>query len=123
MGAALTEFAVRLMQKLGDPQHVAMVRMVIGAAEQFPELARSFYEAGPAYGHRRLSAYLEAQTRHGRLAIPDPNTAAWQFLGMCVHPTLIGVVLAAQKPPDADLVRGRAESAVATFLARYAPAD
>ena len=98
-----------------------MVRMVIGAAEKFPELARIFYEAGPGHGARRLSAYLAAQTERGRLAVPDPDLAAWQFLGMCNHPPLLGVILAARAAPDDARVDQLVDSAVATFLAAYAP--
>jgi AcrR family transcriptional regulator len=121
VATALKSFAVRLLRKIAAPQHVAMLRMVIGAAEQFPALARIFFEAGPAHGARRLSAYLEAQTRHGRLAVPDPEIAAWQFLGLCSHPTSIGVILAAQETPTEARMATLADAAVATFLAAYAP--
>ncbi len=116
----LTAHAVSLMEKLAEPDHVAMVRMVIGAAEKFPALAQIFYEAGPAFGHRRLTEYLEAQQARGRLVVPDPEIAAWQLLGMCCHPVTVHVVLADQPPPEPARIRAYAESAVATFLAAYA---
>jgi AcrR family transcriptional regulator len=118
--AALTAFASRLIEKVCAPQHVAMLRMVIGASEKFPELARIFYEAGPAHGARRLADYLAAQTRAGRLDISDPETAAWQFLGMCNHPTTIAV-LSGQEMPSPDRIERLAGAAVATFLAAYRP--
>ncbi len=121
VGSVLTEFSVGLMQKLAAPQHVAMVRMVIGIADKFPTLARAFYEAGPDHGRRLLTVYLESQRARGRLAMDDPETAAWQFLGMCCHPVTVHVLLSGQKPPDAPRIRRYAESAVATFLAGYAP--
>jgi AcrR family transcriptional regulator len=118
---ALGEFARRLLRKVAVPSHVALVRTVIGAAETFPDLARTFFEAGPAHGARCLSGYLAAQTARGRLAVSDPELAAWQFLGMCNHPTLIAVILAAQDAPDDDRIHRIAESAVSTFLAAYTP--
>jgi AcrR family transcriptional regulator len=118
--AALKGFAIRLIQKMAAPKHIALVRMVIGAAEQFPALARVFFEAGPAHGARRLAAYFAAQTQAGRLAVPDPEIAAWHFLGMCNHPTLIAVILAQEPPSEARMAR-LADAAVATFLAAYAP--
>ena len=116
----LTAHAVSLMEKLAEPDHVAMVRMVIGAAEKFPALAQIFYEAGPALGRRRLTAYLEAQHARGRLVVRDPEIAAWQLLGMCCHPITVHVVLADQLLPDPARIRTYAEAAVATFLAAYA---
>jgi len=123
VGAVLTEFAVRLIEKMSAQQHVAMVRMVIGAAEKFPALARAFYDAGPSFGHRRLTEYLKAQEDRGRLLLRDPELAAWQFLGMCCHPVTVHVVLAGQAPPSAERVRLYAVSAVATFLASFGAPD
>jgi len=119
----LTALAVRLMKKISAPQHVAIVRMVIGAAEKFPDLARTFYRAGPEQGARRLTEYLVAETARGRLDVSDPETAAWQFLGMCNHPTLIAVILAAQERPDEARMQRFADAAVTTFLAAYGPRE
>jgi AcrR family transcriptional regulator len=117
----LTELGVRLVGKMVAPQHVAMVRMVIGAAEQFPELGRVFYDAGPGYGMKRLAAYLAHQDGHGRLVVADPETAAWQLNGMLNHPVSTRVLLAGAPAPDDAAVRRYAEDAVATFMAAYGP--
>jgi hypothetical protein len=95
--------------------------MVIGATDRFPELGRVLFEAGPAHGARCLAGYIAAQTERGRLEVPDPELAAWQFLGMCNQPVLIGVILAAQDAPDDARIEQIAQSAVTTFLAAYAP--
>jgi AcrR family transcriptional regulator len=118
---ALTGFAVRLIEKLTVPEHVAMVRMVIGIADKFPALARAFYEAGPNYGRRQLTTYIEAQRDRGRLVVDDPETAAWQFMGMCCHPVTVHVLLSGQPPADAARVRRYAEASVETFLAAHLP--
>jgi AcrR family transcriptional regulator len=117
----LTGLGVRLIGKMVAPQHVAMVRMVIGAADQFPELGRVFYDAGPGYGMKRLAAYLAHQHAQGRLVVPDPETAAWQLNGMLNHPVSTRVLLAGGPVPDEARIRRYAEDAVATFMAAYAP--
>ena len=89
-GRVLTTFASGLIAKVTEPEHMALLRMVIAAADKFPSVARTFYEAGPAHGARCLTGYLEEQNRRGRLAIPDPATSAWQFLGMCTHALAVG---------------------------------
>ncbi len=109
-----------LIEKLAAPEHVAMVRMVIGAAEKFPAIAEAFYEAGPAFGRRRMSAYIEAQQARGRLRAADSELAAWQLAGMCCHPVTVHVVLAGQPAPSPERIAAYAESAVATFMAAYA---
>jgi AcrR family transcriptional regulator len=119
--AALEEFARLLLRRVIQPDHIALVRMVIGASDRFPSLARAFYEAGPALGAARLGAWLEAETARGRLAVPDPQVAAWQFFGMCVQPVLIGIILAGREPPDEAGIAAWVAASVATFLAAYAP--
>ena len=121
VATALTTFAIGLIEKLAAPEHVAVVRMVIGIADKFPALARTFYEAGPNHGRRCLSAYFAAQRERGRLVLDDPDTAAWQFMGMCCHPVTVHVLLAGHPVPAPARVRSYAEAAVATFLAGYGP--
>ena len=117
----LTRFAAGLIEKLSRPDHISLVRMVVGASEKFPRIARGFFEAGPAYSARGVADYLAEQTRLGALDVADPQAAAWQFLGMCQHPTMVGVMLGAMEPPDAARVAQLSESVVATFLAAYGP--
>jgi AcrR family transcriptional regulator len=118
---ALEDFARRMLRRVVRPEHVALVRVVIGASDKFPALARAFYEAGPAYGAGRLAAWLEAETARGRLAVADPQTAAWQFLGMCMQPVLIGIILAGNEPPDEARLAAWVETSVGAFLAAQGP--
>src|ERR1700739_1895045 len=50
----LTDFGVRLMQRICEPGTLALARVGIAAAEQFPNVGAAFYEAGPLYGATRL---------------------------------------------------------------------
>lgn len=119
--AFLTALAIGLMEKFRTPNHVAMVRMVMGAADRFPALARQFYEAGAGFGHARLTAWIGEQAAAGRLVVPDPDIAAWQFSSMCCHPISAQVTLGTLPPPDDARIQALAEAAVATFLAAYGP--
>lgn len=112
----LLDFACRLISALTEPAHVALVRIVIAAADRFPDLGRAFFEAGPAFGAEQLAAYLAARARTGALAIDDAERAAWQLLGLCTHPVLIAVVMGARPRPDATAIARHAEAAVDTFL-------
>ena len=120
---ALTVFATGLIEKVTQPEHMALLRMVIAAAEKFPSVAAAFYEAGPAHGARSLTAYIEEQNRRGRLAVPDPATTAWQFLGMCTHSMAVAILAGAASAPDAARVAALADNAVGMFMAAYTPRD
>ena len=45
----LRDVALRLVSQFKTPESLAYFRMVIAASAKFPEIGRSFYEAGPAY--------------------------------------------------------------------------
>jgi AcrR family transcriptional regulator len=79
----LTDFGVRLINRMTEPSHMSLARVVIAAVEKFPNIGRAFYQAGPRYGATRLAAELEALDRSGALKIGDPERAAWQFVDLC----------------------------------------
>jgi len=81
--AMLTDFGVRLINRMTEPAHLALARVVIAAAEKFPNIGRTFYEAGPLYGATRLAAELAALDRAGALNVPDAERAAWHFVDLC----------------------------------------
>lgn len=118
----LHRFAVRLISELTDPAHVALVRMVIGAAEKFPDLGKALFESGPEFGATRLAEWLSMQVSEGVLQIDDPLIAAWHFLGMCNHPAMIGAVMASTPQPDSATIDRLARAAVTAFVRAHSPA-
>ncbi|MFC7398905.1 TetR/AcrR family transcriptional regulator [Chelatococcus sp. GCM10030263] len=104
-----------------QPDHIALLRMVIGAAEKFPALGRAFFEAGPCFGVSRLSAYLARQTAAGRLKIDDPDLAAAQFLSLVQGVLTKGPLFGVSEPPTARTIETTVDSAVEVFFAAYGP--
>lgn len=121
VATVLGRFARRLIAELTEPSHVALVRMVVGASEKFPDVGRAFFEAGPAFGALRLRDYLAAQAASGVLRIDDAETAAWQFMGMCNQPAMMATVFAAAPRPDPAAIERYARAAVAAFMRAHAP--
>lgn len=119
--AVLTGYAERFIDELTEPKHVALVRMVIGAADKFPDLGRTFYEAGPENGAGRLAERLESFAEKGELVLDDPKTAAWHFLGMCHQPAAARTIFAAAPKPDRETIAFYAAAAVKAFLRAYGP--
>jgi len=81
--AMLCDFGRRLLNKLTDPTHVSLARVVIGAAEKFPSVGRALYDEGPLFGATRLALELRRLEEAGKLRLPDPERAAWQLIDLC----------------------------------------
>ncbi|GEP09737.1 TetR/AcrR family transcriptional regulator [Methylobacterium gnaphalii] len=120
VGSVLTQLGLTYLTEMSKPSHVSAIRMVIGATEKFPHLGRSFYEAGPACGIDRLTAYLDAQVAAGRLRATDTELAAKHFLHLCQAGLLTRLLFAAGEPPTEEKMRHQIAEAVRVFLAGYA---
>jgi AcrR family transcriptional regulator len=120
--AALTRLGHTYLARMGTPEHISSVRMVIGAAEKFPRLGQAFYEAGPCQGIARLKAYLDAQTQAGRLTISDTEVAAQHFLDLCGSALVRRLLFAVGEPPTEEQITRTVENAIRVFFAAYGPA-
>ncbi|MDP4005040.1 TetR/AcrR family transcriptional regulator [Methylobacterium sp. NEAU K] len=119
--AVLTRLGASFLAEMCRPEHVSVVRMVIGACEKFPRFGHAFYEAGPACGVGRLSGYLDAQVRAGRLRITDAELAARHFLHLCQAGQMTRLLFAAGDAPSEADIRYQVDGAVRVFLAGYGP--
>jgi AcrR family transcriptional regulator len=121
--AVLRRLGRSFLAMLVRPEHVAAVRMVIGAADKLPRLGQAFYEAGPRQGVARLAAYLDRQVAAGRLEIPDTEVAAQQFLDLCSGPVLKRLMFAVTPAPDQAMAEQQVERALAMFYSAYGPSE
>ena len=104
---------------MSEPGTLALARVVIAAAEKFPNIGRAFYEAGPLYGATRLAAELENLEKSGVLKVPDPERAAWQFVDLCqsyVYKRLLFGVVDSISRED---IEASVEAGVDVFLKAY----
>lgn len=114
----LTALAAGMLDKLCRAEAGASMRGVALMSPEMPELADAIYQAGPAEGLRRLSAWLADQDRLGLLSVPDPAAAAEMFSGMVLgHGHLRGILGVTQPPFDRDR---RAAEAARRFLRAFA---
>jgi AcrR family transcriptional regulator len=122
VAGVLARVGRQLVTFLTAPHVIKAKRWVIAIGKRMPEVAADFYRENPAVCLARLTGYLEAQVKAGRLAIEDCRLAANQFIDLAqaglVKPLLYG---AAETPTEADIARV-VDSAVAVFLAAYQPA-
>jgi AcrR family transcriptional regulator len=119
--AVLTKLGVSYLGRLGRPEHVSSIRMVIGAVEKFPRLGQVFYEAGPCQGRARLKAYLDRQVEAGRLSIDDTEVAAQHFLDLCGSAPLKRMLFAVGDAPTPEEIGQTVGNAIRVFFAAYGP--
>lgn len=118
---ALTTIAQRFLTMLMSPRAVGGYRIVMAESVRFPDLAGNFYQAGPAVAIGMVSRYLAGATRAGLLAVPDPDIAAEQFLGMLKSHLHLRLLLGMQQTPGPEELDTLIAAAVRLFVRGYAP--
>ena len=76
----LGQLARRLGNLNNNSETIAYLRLVIAAADKFPDIGRAFYEAGPAYGIAKIANYMQRKMNDGTLVKADARLAAMQFV-------------------------------------------
>lgn len=72
----------QMIAMLLQPEVLGAMRMMIGAGEKFPDLARKIYEAGPARSTTTLAEYLDLRQKRGDIVIDDCQAAAGEFVDL-----------------------------------------
>jgi len=120
---ALMEYAESRLKIVFTKKHIALRRLVIGEATRFPEIARMYYEHGPAISIKQLEQYLDAENSRGSLKIDDAHGAAIMFTGMLIHFIYLRTLFAVSTAPSRHQLKEHAQKAVGTFLAAYRAQD
>ncbi|MBD8890851.1 TetR/AcrR family transcriptional regulator [Roseibium litorale] len=108
------------VSKMCQPERVSTFRMVVGAAEQFPEFGALLYEAGPKRGTDKLAAFFKTRIATGELKTDcDVEMAAGQFFSLCVSQLLRRILLNVEGSPAPEEIERHVASAVDVFLAAY----
>lgn len=116
----LAEFARQFRQVVAEPENLRFLRLLIAQVDQFPELARRFYETAPNYVFERLSAWLASKAASGELAIDNPELAASQFIGLIKGAEHLGALLGVSEAESELQRRKRIDATVDAFLKLYA---
>ena len=115
----LHEIGTRMVQMMLSEVGLAIYRVVIAEAAKFPDLARGFFEAGPARAIAFMADWLAEETRRGRLSVPDPAFAAEQFFNLCQTRLVLRRKLAMlPDPPESD-IDAVVRAATTMFLRTY----
>jgi AcrR family transcriptional regulator len=116
---ALARFGTAYVEFLCRPEKASALRTVIAIAERMPEIGKSFYETGPAFGIGRLAEYLRSQTAAGVLSVEDCEIAAAQFMDSCQSTLFKPVLFNFAPAPDQARIAHVVGIAVRSFMAAY----
>jgi len=117
---ALAAFARTMLSGLLNPASRAFMRVIVLSAADVPDLARTFYSAGPQGTRARVAQFLERETAAGRLDVPDPLLAADFFSGMVMSRYRFALLLGLDPELTAGDVDRVATEAAARFVRAYA---
>jgi len=115
----LTRVGEQYLEHLYSQETVQMFRILVAEAQRSPELARVFYEVGPARGQRGLQDYLQAAQGRGSLHVADCALAAEQFLSLCKGRTHLQFLLNLIPPLKPAEIRLQIAQAVSASMTLY----
>ncbi len=81
-GRDLQSFADVFLKRVLGEEARRWQRLAITESVDHPDVGKRFYECGPARVKAALVDYLHQAQKSGSLAVPDPEQATEQFLGM-----------------------------------------
>lgn len=102
-------------------RNYGLMRVTVQSAGEMPDLAREVFETGPRASRRQLAAFLEAETRAGRMKVPDPLQAAELYSGMVLGHRQTKALLNLATDLEPDEVEALAAECAYRFMRAYAP--
>lgn len=117
---SLRELARRYLSSVITRQVLQLRRLVIGEAERFPELARTYYERVPLRVVAALASSFERLAERGLLRMDDASLAAGHFVALVLWiPLDRAMFIPDAESLDASDIERLAELGVRVFLATY----
>ena len=117
--AALHETGRRMFNMLLSEPALVIYRIVVAEAQRFPEVARSFYSAGPARAVEHLARFIRQADSDGHLRAMDAEFAAEQFLALIQTQVSMERRLNLIAVPSESEIEHVVENAVRLFMAAY----
>jgi len=102
------------------PEHMALIRTVVGAVEKFPHVGAMFYDAGAGRGQERLAVLFQRHMADGRLIDEDPAVAARHFIDLTVTGIVRKVMMCGSLTMRGPEIDAHIRRGIAVFLRAYA---
>ena len=113
----LLTYARAILDAYLDPLCLAVVRLVVAEAVQFPDVAQRYHE-NTLRVQEGFAGYLDSMMQQGLLRPCDPALAARDFTYMCIDGVSFLVI---PPPPPGPAREARCQHVVTTFLKGHHP--
>jgi AcrR family transcriptional regulator len=113
---ALRDALIACGELILDGPVIALLRMVIGESDKFPEIADTFYNKAIKRTESTLANWLKAQAELGLIEIDNATEAAGMLLGMLAFQPQRAVMLGHAPAPSHEALERRAQAVAKLFL-------
>ncbi|HWA95025.1 MAG TPA: TetR/AcrR family transcriptional regulator [Terracidiphilus sp.] len=111
----LADMGRRTLLLFSAPRFLALYKILVAEAHNFPGLARELWQCCVLRGHRLLAEYLRSQ----RIGGPSYQKAAARFVSLILGNFLIDATLNPDLQLSESMLRARVREAVRDFLSLY----
>lgn len=118
---ALEAYARSVLETVITTKSYSMMRVIILGSGEMPDIAQEVFEAGPLNARRQLAAFLETETRLGRMKVDDFDQAAEFFSGMVMGHSQLRSLLRLPSDKSQEQFGRLAREAAERFMRAYAP--
>jgi AcrR family transcriptional regulator len=118
---SLEALAWNYLDLVRQPDNLALLRAVVGAAAKFPSLGRAFYETGMQPPVERLAQYLKENARARGAGPWDAELVAMQFFAFLQASVAIPMLIAHEPSPSPQRCSEIIAQAVRTLLRDLGP--
>lgn len=120
---ALAGYGDGLMRFLADPDAMRLDPLILHARNSQPDLATSFFAAGPRRVWDILERIIVNGQARGQLGSVDPAQAVNDLIGLWQGSWRTELMYGQRAMPDEQEIRERSRHAVDVFLRAYGKAD
>ncbi|MEE1613463.1 TetR/AcrR family transcriptional regulator [Microvirga sp. CF3016] len=112
----LETLARNYLDRVREPENLALLRVVVGASAKFPSLGQAFYETGMRPPVERLAQYLKDNASPRAASAWDVELAAVQFFAFLRASVAIPMLIAHEPFPSPRRCSAIVAQAVGTLL-------
>lgn len=115
----LRAIALIIGETFTSPLLANLFRLTLSETTRFPEITRTFYEAGPRAGNRLIAAILQKHIDSGELAADDAALAARQLQELIKADFFYLIIFGIRTDFTRQEIEQSGEIAIRTFLRAY----
>lgn len=112
----LVLLAVELMTALYSKRSLHLLRLVVSESQRFPEVARQYYEEGPALSIREIARWIAECREAGDHDLPDPDEGSLRLFALLRGADEFRVLLGLDPLPTPETIAARSTAAVRALL-------